>query len=203
MDDRVKAVFDTYHKHLQDEREQRLAGQSALPDWRTHAFLAVGPDTGQLINTLVRSLDAPNVLELGTSFGYSTLWLAEAAQASGGRVVTMELHQHKSDFARDMAEKAGLARVIDFQVGDALDLIDAMPERIDFVLLDLWKDLYVPCLERFYPKLNSGAIIVADNMIRPGGERAASYRQAVARTPKLSSVLLPVGTGLEVSRFDS
>ncbi|AHL76299.1 methyltransferase [Stutzerimonas stutzeri] len=203
MDDRVKAVFDTYHAHLLKEREQRQAGQAANADWRTHAFLAVGPNTGQLINTLVRSLDAPTILELGTSFGYSTLWLAEAAQASGGRVVTMELHQHKSDFARDMAEQAGLASVIDFKVGDALELIDAMPERIDFVLLDLWKDLYVPCLERFYPKLNPGATIVADNMIRPGGEQAAKYRAAIAQTPGLSSVLLPVGTGLEVSRLDS
>ena len=72
---------------------------------------------------------------------------------------------------------------------------------IDFVLLDLWKDLYSPCLDAFYPRLNAGAIIVADNMLRPGGELMQRYADAVRAKPGMSSVLLPVGTGIEVSRF--
>jgi predicted O-methyltransferase YrrM len=74
---------------------------------------------------------------------------------------------------------------------------------VDFVLVDLWKDLYVPCLEAFYPKLNSGALIVADNMIYPGGADVQRYGQAIRAKPGISSVLLPVGSGLEVSRFES
>lgn len=70
------------------------------------------------------------------------------------------------------------------------------------MLLDLWKDLYVPSLEAFYPRLNPGAIIVADNMIRPGGDNARAYSQAVRAKPGITSVLLPVGTGIEVSRYD-
>ena len=102
-----------------------------------------------------------------------------------------------------MATKAGLADYIDFKVGDALDLIAEYDAGIDFVLLDLWKDMYVPCLEAFYPKLNPGAIIVADNMIRPGGPDIAAYAEAVRAKPKIRSVLLPVGSGIEISRFDS
>ncbi len=113
----------------------------------------------------------------------------------------MEMHQHKSDYARDMARKAGLADVIDFRVGDAVQMIAQMPRGIDFVLLDLWKDLYIPCLEAFYPKLNPGAIIVADNMLRPGGESVNQYARTVRAKTGMSSVLLPVGTGIEITRY--
>ena len=97
---------------------------------------------------------------------------------------------------------AGLAGHIDFKVGDALQMIAELPMGIDFVLVDLWKDLYVPCLEAFYPKLNPGAIIVADNMLRPGNEEVKRYGRAVRARPGITSVLLPVGSGIEISRFE-
>ena len=147
--------------------------------------------------------EAPTILELGTSYGYSGIWLAEAARASGGRLITMELHDYKSDFAREMASKAGLADAIDFKVGDAVEMIAELPDGIDFVLVDLWKDLYVPCLEAFFPKLKPGAIIVADNMLRPGGEDVRRYGKAIRAKPGIASVLLPVGSGLEISRLET
>jgi predicted O-methyltransferase YrrM len=101
-----------------------------------------------------------------------------------------------------MATKAGLADVVDFKVGDAVKMIAELSFGFDFVLVDLWKELYVPCLEAFYPKLNPGAIIVADNMIRPGGENVARYAKAVRAKPKVESILVPVGAGLEISRFN-
>lgn len=101
-----------------------------------------------------------------------------------------------------MAVKAGLAEYIDFKVGDAVALIRESADRFDFILLDLWKELYVPCLEAFYPKLNPGAIVVADNMIFPGGDGVARYGRAVRELPGMTSVLLPVGSGIEVSRFE-
>ena len=171
-------------------------------DWLDKALPAVGPDTGQLINILARSLNAPTILELGTSYGYSGIWLAEAARASGGRVITMELQDYKSAHAREMAIKAGLGDHIDFKVGDAVQMIAELPAGVDFVLVDLWKDLYVPCLEAFYPKLNPGAIIVADNMIRPGNEEVKRYGKVVRAQPGITSVLLPVGSGIEVSRLE-
>jgi predicted O-methyltransferase YrrM len=157
-----------------------------------------------LINILARSLAKPVILELGTSYGYSGIWLAEAARASGGRVITMELSKEKSAYARAMATKAGLAEHIEHRVGDAVKMIGDLSHGIDFVLVDLWKDLYVPCLEAFYPKLNPGAIVVADNLIEPASEREAilRYQTAVRAKPKMRSILVPVGSGLEISRFD-
>jgi predicted O-methyltransferase YrrM len=203
MDDKVKAVLAAYHARMRDDEKARQQPHAARAgDWRDKALLAVGPDTGQLINTLARSLDAPTILELGTSYGYSGIWLAEAARATGGRLITMELADFKSAHARELAIMAGLAGHIDFKVGDALQMIAELPTGIDFVLVDLWKDLYVPCLEAFYPKLNPGAIIVADNMLRPGDDEVKRYGRAVRARPGITSVLLPVGSGIEISRFE-
>ncbi len=204
MDSQVAAVLDLYHERIVEERKLRSekspSGQSE--DWRDRQLLAVGPETGQLINLIARSMDGPNILEIGTSYGYSGIWLAEAARASGGRVITLELKDYKSTYAHDMAVKAGLAEHIDFKVGDAVDIIESLSISFDFILLDLWKDLYVPCLEAFYPKLNPGAVIVADNILHPGGDAVRRYVAAVRKMPGISSVLLPVGSGIEVSRLE-
>ncbi|PQA85676.1 O-methyltransferase [Hyphococcus luteus] len=199
MDHKVTAVLDAYHTRMQRERKEREGKSSS--DFLDKHMLSVGPDTGPFINLIARSMDAPHILEIGTSFGYSGIWLAEAARAAGGRVTTLELDAAKSAHAKKMAEKAGLANYIEFQVGDAVELIGALSTGVDFVLLDLWKDMYVPCLEAFFPKLNPGAIIVADNMIYPGGESVERYGKAVRAKPGVNSVLLPVGTGLEISRL--
>jgi predicted O-methyltransferase YrrM len=203
MDDKATAVLELYHQRMRDEGERMRSGRMGTGDWRDQVLLAVGPDAGRLINILAKSLKAPNILELGTSYGYSGIWLADAARETGGRLTTMELQDYKSAYAKEMSSKAGLADHVDFKVGDAVEMIGQLPHGIDFVLVDLWKDLYVPCLEAFYPKLNPGAIIVADNMIRPGGDEVKRYGEAVRAKPKIDSVLLPVGSGLEVSRFDA
>jgi predicted O-methyltransferase YrrM len=203
MDAKVQAVLDAYHERIAAESAGGWAPGSRVElEWRDRVLLAVGPETGQLLQILASALDKPNILEIGTSYGYSTIWLGAAAKASGGSVTTLELADYKSAHAAEMADKAGLAGHINFLVGDALALIETLPGGIDFVLLDLWKDMYVPCLDVFYPKLNPGAVIVADNMIRPGGEAVEAYGRAVRAKPGMTSVLLPVGAGIEVSRFE-
>jgi predicted O-methyltransferase YrrM len=199
MDKKVAAVLDVFHERIRAENEERResSASAGARNWLDRALLAVGPDSGQLINILAKSLKAPNILELGTSYGYSGVWLAEAARATGGRLTTIELQDYKSAHAREMLAKAGLADWVDFKVGDALGVIAELPFALDFVLVDLWKDLYAPSLEAFYPKLNPGAIIVADNMIFPGGENVARYAAAIRAKPKMTSILVPVGSGLE------
>ena len=202
MDERVSGVLAEYHEQIRLEGIRRREVDESVPNWRDEFMLAVGPETGQLINLLVRSLKEPTVLELGTSFGYSTLWLAEAARLAGGHVTTIERVARKSARAREMIAKAGLASVVTFECGDALQLLRNGRQGFDFVLLDLFKELYVPCLELFYPRLNPGAIVVADNIIVPGGELAERYIKAVRAKPGMRSLLLPVGMGLEISRRD-
>ncbi|MDH7786528.1 putative O-methyltransferase YrrM [Ochrobactrum sp. 19YEA23] len=204
LDKKVQAVLDEYHARQREERDApRIEAPGGRDGGQDMRMRAIGPDTGRFLNTLARSLHKPTILEIGTSFGYSGIWLGEAVHATGGKLITMELHGYKSDFAKEMATKAGLADHIDFRIGDAVAMIEALPEKVDLVFLDLWKDLYVPCLEAFYPKLNNGAIVVADNMIRPGGENLQRYGEAIRAKPAIGSVLLPIGTGLEVSRFEA
>lgn len=206
MDRRVEEVLEEYHRRIEVERGRmrRAREEGNFGQIVDELLLPVGPESGRLLHILATSLRAPTILELGTSYGYSGIWLADAARASGGRLVTMELSADKSAYAREMSERAGLAAFVDFRVGDAVELIGELPHGIDFVLVDLWKRLYEPCLEAFYPKLNPGAIIVSDNMIEPASERETvmRYQAALRAKPKITSVLVPVGSGLEISRFD-
>lgn len=201
MDEKIRAVLDAYEQRILEEQSNpRVEAPGGRDGGYDQRMRAVGPETGRFINILAASLNAPTILEIGTSFGYSGIWLGEAARKNGGRVITMEVHDYKSDHAKKMAAEARLSDVIDFRVGDAVALIAKLDFGIDFVLLDLWKELYVPCLEAFYPKLNPGAIIVADNIL---GENPAvrDYTAAVRAKQNITSVLLSVGQGLEVSRF--
>src|SRR6218665_1949260 len=118
MDEKVLAVLDSYHERIAEESKslREDTAQSRTEDWRNSRLLAVGPETGQLINILAKSLKQPNILEIGTSYGYSGIWLADAARASGGRLTTLELHDYKSADAREMSTKAGLADYVDFKI---------------------------------------------------------------------------------------
>ena len=132
------------------------------------------------LHSLILAKRPARVLELGTSYGYSTLFLADAVTQAGGTLITMDLADYKQAAARNMIDKAGLSAAVDFRLGDAVALIKADPGVFDFVLLDIWKDMYIPCLRAFYPKLTDEAIIAADNMIEPSmvREDARKYRAA-------------------------
>jgi predicted O-methyltransferase YrrM len=170
---------------------------------RDDFLIAVGRNTATILNTLAKGMKAKNILELGTSYGYSTIWLAEAARATGGKLTTLEISAKKQDYARNMLARAGLTEHVDFRLGDARETLAALKGPFDFVLLDLWKDLYIPCLDLFYPKLSQGALVAADNMLLPEEYRqdAVAYRKHVRAKPRIDSVLLTVGSGVELSRY--
>lgn len=168
---------------------------------RDEFLLHVGPQTADFLLSLAVARGATRIVELGTSYGYSTLFLAEAARRTGGRVSSYELYSEKQAYARAELELAGLASFVDWREGDAVSLLDEEAEGVDFVLIDLWKDLYIPCLEKLYPRLADNAVIAADNMLQPVMARpdAEAYRAAVREKTDLQSVLLPIGSGIELS----
>ena len=108
-------------------------------------LLAIGPETGRLVNIVVKDLRSPQILEIGTSYAYSTVWLAEAARAKGGRVTTIELQGYKPDYTREMFRAAGLADYVDFWVGDALTIIPGLSFAIDCCFAR-FKEEVVPAL---------------------------------------------------------
>jgi predicted O-methyltransferase YrrM len=200
MDAAVEQVFADYDKRFAEEAAGRADGRRLSSDERS---LPIGEEAGAFLNLLIKALRPKHLLELGTSNGYSTVWLAEAARAIGGKVTTIEALEKKQAYARAAIGKAGLESVVEFRHGDALDILKTLPGPFDFVLLDIWKDLYIPCLDLFYPKLAPGAVIAADNMIEPAAHHAeaADYRRVVRAKPQMQSILLPLGQGIEFSRF--
>lgn len=204
MDPKIEVVLRDYEARAEGE-EQRI--RNLNPDealQRVDEFLLpIGRASGTILNVLIKEAKAQHILEIGTSYGYSTVWLAEAAAATGGKVVTMELRASKIDYAKQQLAKAGLTKYVEFHIGDALAILKTLSGPFDFVLLDLFKELYVPCLDIFYPKLTPGALIAADNMLEPEFSRPASqaYRQHLHAKKDISSVLLPVGSGIELSRY--
>lgn len=204
MDSTIETVLQDYEARAmaEEQRIRNLKPDEALQ--RVDEFLLpIGRATGTMLNVLIKEARAQHILEIGTSYGYSTVWLAEAAAETGGRVISMELRPAKIDYAKQQLAKVGLAKYVEFHAGDALAILKALSGPFDFVLLDLFKELYVPCLDIFYPKLNPGAYIAADNMLEPESTRpvAEAYRQYVRTKKDISSVLLTVGSGIELSRY--
>jgi predicted O-methyltransferase YrrM len=198
----VAKTFALYEQRMAEEHTRAAAmAPGDMFKQRDDFLLPVGPEVGWFLHSLILAKRPARILELGTSYGYSTVFLADAARQVGGRLVTLELSDYKQAYARNMIAQAGLSAVVDFKLGDAVTLIKADAGTFDFVLLDIWKELYVPCLNAMYPKLANQAIIAADNMIEPAIVRADAqkYRTAVRQMPDLQSVLLPIGSGIELS----
>ncbi|GGD55646.1 methyltransferase [Erythrobacter arachoides] len=200
-DPRVQAVFDDYRRReVEDDGRMRDLGPAGIAR-RDEFLLPVGEEVGGLLHALIVARRPRRILELGTSYGYSTLFLADAARAVGATVVSMDLAEFKQDYARERLQEAGLADRVELRCGDALELVAADPGEWDFALLDIWKDLYVPCFEAVYPKLSVEGIVCTDNMISPESarENARALRTAIAAKGDMQSVLLPVGQGIELS----
>ena len=203
MDRSIEQVLAEYDARAEKERSAFSAPGPGMMAQRDQLLLRVGPEAGRLINILAKGNGAKSILELGTSYGYSTVWLSEAARETGGKVTSLDLVSDKQVYAKGMLGKCGLADYAEFISGDAVDILKRLNGPFDFVLVDLWKDLYVACFDLLYPKLAPGAILVADNMLQPVAARedANAYRRRVRGSKDVESVLLNVGQGLEISRY--
>jgi len=198
-----KKVLREYRDRLASEEayQQSLTVKSDMMKVRDTLLLPVGEDIAQLCVDLIVARNAKVIVELGSSYGYSTLYLAEAARRTGGMLYSYEIHPGKQQHARERIEAAELGDCVDWRLGDAVKLLADQPGPIEFVLLDLWKDMYIPCLDVFHPKLAPNGLIVADNMLMPEFNRpeGAAYRAAVRAKPEMEAVLLPIGQGIDLA----
>ena len=165
---------------------------------RSKRMLNITPDTGRLLWITIRAARATRILEVGTSNAYSTIWLADAARAAGGRVITLELDSAKIALARGNLARAGLADRVEIRSGRAADTLPTLPGPFDFVFLDANRPEYLTYLELVLPKLVPGGLLVADNVVSHAGE-LGDYLARVKSHPALLSVTVPIGNGEEVS----
>jgi predicted O-methyltransferase YrrM len=154
----------------------------------------ITPDVGRFLHTLVLATRPGSILEIGTSGGYSTLWLATAARAVEGAVVTLEIDPAKVRLAAANLRDAGLDPVVTIVQGDAFDYLRSRRDPVDFVFLDAEKEDYVAFLELIVPLLPAGGLLVADNLISHA-EELADFRQRAESDPRLSAVVVPIGRG--------
>ncbi len=165
---------------------------------RPKRMLNITPDTGRLLWILIRSSRATRILEVGTSNAYSTIWLADAACGTGGRVVTLEADPGKVALARENLRRAGCADRVELVAGRAAETLSTLAGPFDFVFLDADRASYLTYLELVLPKVVPGGVIVADNVTSHPSELEA-YLGRVKSHPALFSVTVPVGKGEEIS----
>ncbi|HEX2501316.1 MAG TPA: O-methyltransferase, partial [Methylomirabilota bacterium] len=150
---------------LLDELWRAGDANDARETERPLRMLNITPDTGRFLWILVRAARATRILEVGTSNGYSTIWLADAARATGGRVVTLEHDPNKVRLARENLQRAGVAGWVDVRQGPAADTLSGLPGPFDLAFLDADRASYRTYLELVVPKLVPGGLLVADNVV--------------------------------------
>lgn len=201
IDPVIERVLAEFERRAEEEhRRTAVPGSPAVN--LDDLLLSVGREAGTLLYLLATGGQSRRILELGSSYGYSTVWLGAAARSTGGKVTSLELKEAKIEHARQALTRAGLSTRVEFHCGDCLETLKTLPGPFDFVLLDVWKDLYLPCFELVHPKLAPGGMICADNMLIPEHVRpqAEAYRARVRQSGDMDSVLVDVGNGIEISR---
>ena len=190
LDDRIRAVLARLEAEDADERARGLP-----PEQRSRQ---VARTTGQFLFSFVAPQADCEVLELGGSRGYSTIWLASGVRHLGGRVLSLESDPAKVEAWRTNVEEAGLDDTAELLAGDALETLPQVEDVFDVVFLDAEKEQYEPLFELARPKLEPGAVVIADNVLSHEDVLGA-YSRARQADPTLESVTVPLDRGLEIS----
>jgi caffeoyl-CoA O-methyltransferase len=190
LDDRVRSVLQRLERQDAEEREQGVP-----PERRARQ---VARTTGQFLFSLVAPQTDCEVLEIGGSRGYSTIWLGAGARYLGGHVLSLEHDPVKCEEWRRNIAEAGLEDWVDLVEGDAFETLPAIDDVFDLVFLDAEKEDYERLFELARGKLEPGALVVADNVLSHE-DTLGAYSQARQADPTLESVTVPLDRGLELS----
>lgn len=190
MNDRIAHVMREMEAQDKKERAQGLP-----PSQRMRA---IEPSVGQFLFTLARAMKAQRMVEVGTSRGYSSLWLGAAAQANGGGVTTFEIDSARAATARENHARAGLDQVVRVVEGDAAQGIANLSGPFDLIFLDAEKRDYISQFQAAWGKVRVGGLVIADNVISHSQE-LAEYVAYVRVLPNAMSMTIEIGRGAEVT----
>ena len=190
LDDRVRAVLERLEREDADERERGLAAAVRSRQ--------VARTTGQFLFALVAPQTDCEVLEIGGSRGYSTIWLAACVRHLGGRVLSLESDPVKAEAWRRNVADAGLADWAELVEDDAFATLEQLDDVFDVVFLDAEKDDYEQLFRLARGKVEPGALFVADNVLSHE-DTLGAYSRARQEDPELESVTVPLDRGLELS----
>src|SRR5690349_12292433 len=190
LDDRIRSVLERLEQEDADERARGLPSSVRSRQ--------VARTTGEFLFSIVAPQTDCEVLEIGGSRGYSTIWLAAAARHLGGRVLSLEHDPAKVEAWRRNIADAGLEEWAQLVDGDAFETLPAIDDVFDVVFLDAEKEQYERLFQLARAKLETAALVVADNVLSHADPLAA-YSRARQADPTLESVTVPLDRGLELS----
>jgi predicted O-methyltransferase YrrM len=165
---------------------------------RNQRYLNIGREDGRLLRLLAESTGAKSIVEVGTSTGYSGIWLALALARTGGTLTTFEIDRGRADAARRNFERAGVSERVTVVLGDAHQEVGKLKGPLDVVFIDADKEGYVDYLRKLLPLVRPGGLFVADNMRVPAPD--PRYIKAITSDPALDTVFLNMhASGIGVS----
>ena len=201
MDEKTKKILEELEFQSNLEKTRKV---SVEPHER---MLAITKETGELLNLLLRLKKAKNMLEIGTSVGYSAIWCAEAIAENKGKIITIEQNQGKIDRAEKNFEKAGLSGFITIKKGIAINVLqelkfdDKYQEYFDVVLIDADKENVIEYFDSVLPMVVKGGLIITDNMLYPEKYRPQMEKLTmhIKENQKLRTITCPIGNGEEIT----
>jgi caffeoyl-CoA O-methyltransferase len=164
------------------QAEKRILGVLDQMVTGRELYLAIDADNGRMLRLLAETAGAKHVVEIGTSTGYSGLWICLALQNTGGRLRTFEIDPARAEQARKHFEQAGVDGLVEVVVGDAHENVKRLKDPIDLLFLDADKEGYASYLQTLLPLLRPGGLIAADNVAM-----APDYVKAVTTDPQLDT----------------
>ena len=168
---------------------------------RVNRYRNIEPESALFLAMQVRIQQSKKILEIGTSTGYSTLWLADAAQVTGAKVTTLEIDEKRTLQAKHYAQELQVSDVIDFWVGDAQNFLEKSQEQYDFILLDAERDAYLNYWTYLQHMIQpKGGILIVDNVISHAAE-VKSLINEIKQDPRFMTTTLPIGAGLFIVTF--
>jgi len=201
-------VIDSISKVLDELEAQSILEKSrkfnVSPEDR---MLAITKETGELLNMILRLKNAKNMLEVGMSTGYSTIWCAEVISEQSGKIITIEQNPNKIKRAKENFQKAGVTDTITIKKGLAMKILTELnlqqryKDFFDFVLIDADKENVIKYFDLIFPMVSVGGVIVTDNMRYPEKfrEDMKKFSDYLKENPKLRTITSPIGNGEEIT----
>jgi predicted O-methyltransferase YrrM len=201
-------MIDSISKVLDELEAQSILEKSKKTEIPPNdRMLAITKETGELLNMILRLKNAKNMLEIGMSTGYSTIWCAESISEQSGKIITIEQNPSKIKRAKENFQKAGVTDTITIMEGLAMQILTELSLKqkykkfFDFVLIDADKESVKEYFDLIFPMVSIGGIIVTDNMYYPEKFRQdmKKFSDYLKGNPKLRTITSPIGNGEEIT----
>lgn len=200
----IDSISNVLHELEVQSKLEKSRKSNVSPEDR---MLAITKETGELLNMILRIKNAKNMLEVGMSTGYSTIWCAEAISDQSGKIITIEQNPNKIKRAKKNFQKAGVTEIITIKDGFAMQILTELNSQqnymnfFDFVLIDADKENVIKYFELIFPMVSVGGVIVTDNMLYPEKYRQVmkKFSNYLKNNPKLRTITSPIGNGEEIT----